>query len=93
MQQAKNGSNLVVISIFVNPLQFGPREDFRRYPRNLKGDAGLAKTAGVDIIFAPTIKEMYDNTFPPERPTGRAGTFVDMSNLTDKLCGKTVGHY
>jgi len=94
MRQAKKETDLVVISIFVNPLQFGPKEDFRRYPRNLKGDAGLARTAGEDIIFAPSVKEMYDNT----------GSFVDMSNppdqapsrviLTDKLCGKSrPGHF
>ena len=94
MRQAKKETDLVVISIFVNPLQFGPKEDFRRYPRNLKGDAGLARTAGVDIIFAPPVKEMYDNP----------GSFVDMSNppdqvpsrasLTDKLCGKSrPGHF
>lgn len=84
MRQAKKETDLVVISIFVNPLQFGPKEDFKRYPRNLKGDAGLARTAGADIVFAPTVKEMYHNTF----------TFVDMSNLTDKLCGKSrPGHF
>ena len=94
MQQAKKENDLVVISIFVNPLQFGPKEDFRRYPRNLKGDAGLARTAGVDIIFAPSVKGMYNNAFPPERPTGLAGTFVDMPNLTDKLCGQSrPGHF
>lgn len=84
MRQAKKDNDLVVISIFVNPLQFGPKEDFKRYPRNLKGDAKLAKTAGVDIIFAPTVKAMYHNT----------STFVDMSNLTDKLCGQSrPGHF
>jgi len=84
MQQAKNESNIVIISIFVNPLQFGPKEDFRRYPRSLKSDVGLARTAGVNIIFAPTVKEMYANTL----------TFVDMSNLTNKLCGKSrPGHF
>lgn len=84
MQQAKKESDLVVISIFVNPLQFGPKEDFSRYPRNIKADTELARTTGVDIIFTPSVKEMYNNT----------STFVDMSDLTDKLCGKSrPGHF
>ncbi|MEW6027220.1 MAG: pantoate--beta-alanine ligase [Planctomycetota bacterium] len=84
MRQARKETGLVVISIFVNPLQFGPNEDFKRYPRNIKGDARLAKTAGVDIIFAPSVKEMYDNSL----------TFVDMADMTDKLCGKSrPGHF
>src|SRR3989339_746288 len=84
MQQAKKENDLVIISIFVNPLQFGPKEDFKRYPRNLKDDAGLARAAGVDIIFAPATEEMYHNTL----------TFVDMPKITDKLCGKSrPGHF
>ena len=102
MRQAKKETDLVVISIFVNPLQFGPKEDFKRYPRNLKDDARLANTAGVDIIFAPTVKEMYTPT-PPHQCIGVEGTpkslvwgctFVDMPNLTDKLCGRSrPGHF
>jgi len=84
MKQAKEKNDLVIISIFVNPLQFGPNEDFQSYPRNLKNDTRLARNAGVDIIFAPPVKEMYHN----------ARTFIDMPNLTDKLCGKSrPGHF
>lgn len=85
MRQAQQETDIVIISIFVNPLQFGPKEDFKSYPRNLKSDARLARTAGVDIIFAPTVKEMYQSHFD---------TFVDMSQLTNKLCGKSrPGHF
>lgn len=84
MKTAKKETGLVVISIFVNPLQFGPKEDFKRYPRDLKSDAKLAQSAGVDIIFAPSVATMYKN----------AGTFVDMAGLTDHLCGKSrPGHF
>jgi pantoate--beta-alanine ligase len=84
MTTAKKEKGLVIISIFVNPLQFGPKEDFKSYPRNLKSDARLARAAGVDIIFAPDINEMYNHN----------ATFVDMNQLTDKLCGKSrPGHF
>lgn len=81
-----------VVSIFVNPIQFGPSEDFDQYPRTLEADAKLCKKAGVDIIFAPTPKEMYGE-----------GHILSNDFLTyvvppffysNKLCGKTrVGHF
>jgi pantoate--beta-alanine ligase len=73
------------MSIFVNPLQFGPGEDFERYPRDLKRDEGLANEAGVDIVFCPKVKEMY--------PEGYA-TYVNVERLTERLCGLSrPGHF
>jgi pantoate--beta-alanine ligase len=85
MRQAKKRCDTVIVSIFVNPTQFGPNEDFARYPRDLERDAGLAKEAGVDAIFNPTVGEMYPEGFC---------TYVDLERLTDKLCGLSrPGHF
>lgn len=74
-----------VVSIFVNPTQFGPNEDFTRYPRDLAGDAAKLATVGTDAIFAPEVAEMY--------PAG-AATTVTVSGLTDGLCGPfRPGHF
>ena len=82
---AKKHTDVVVMSIFVNPIQFGPKEDFERYPRDLKRDEQLASEAGVDVIFYPSAKEMY--------PEGYA-TFVNVERLTDGLCGASrPGHF
>ena len=82
---AKKHTDVVVMSIFVNPIQFGPKEDFERYPRDLKRDEQLASEAGVDVIFYPSVKEMY--------PEGYA-TFVNVDRLTDGLCGASrPGHF
>jgi pantoate--beta-alanine ligase len=82
---AKKENDVVIMSIFVNPMQFGPKEDFKKYPRTLKQDAKLATGAGVDIIFAPDAKEMYSDDFY---------TFLDMKGLTDRFCGKSrPGHF
>ncbi len=82
---AKKHTDVVVMSIFVNPIQFGPKEDFERYPRDLKRDEQLASEAGVDVIFYPSVKEMY--------PEGYA-TFVNVERLTDGLCGASrPGHF
>ncbi len=73
------------VSIFVNPAQFGPAEDYRRYPRNLKKDAKLAEKVGAGLIFAPAAKEIY--------PDGYL-TFVEVESLSGKLCGKyRSGHF
>src|SRR5690625_4206490 len=61
MEQAKKETDLVITSIFVNPLQFGPNEDFDKYPRNEQQDTNIAKTYDVDILFIPPIAEMYPN--------------------------------
>ena len=59
VERARNESDLVVMSVFVNPLQFGPTEDFNRYPRPIGADARAAADAGVDILFTPSLDEMY----------------------------------
>ncbi|HKY04652.1 MAG TPA: pantoate--beta-alanine ligase [Blastocatellia bacterium] len=78
MSLAREMSDKVIISVFVNPAQFGPAEDFDRYPRDLARDAELAFTRGVDFIFAPTPEDMY--------PSGFA-TRVIVEGLSDKLEG------
>ena len=75
---ARKENDRVVVSIFVNPMQFGPTEDLESYPRDLKKDAALCEAAGVDIIFHPEPEEMYKDGFV---------SFVDMNGLTNHLCG------
>lgn len=85
LRSARMDNDLVVLSIFVNPIQFGPNEDFDRYPRDRDKDMALAKREGVDIVFLPTVEEMY-----PE-PTK---TKVLVCELTDRLCGAArPGHF
>lgn len=59
MRRARHDADCVVVSLFVNPTQFGPDEDFAKYPRNLDQDAALAESAGVDVLFAPSVEEIY----------------------------------
>ncbi len=81
--RAENG--FVVVSIFVNPTQFGPAEDFDRYPRDLERDLDLCRTAGVDLVFAPEVPEMY----PPGYQT-----YVEVEELSRGLCGASrPGHF
>ena len=80
MDAARKGNDKVVVSIFVNPMQFGPTEDLATYPRDLDHDAALCESAGVDLIFHPEAEEMYEKEFC---------SFVDMTGLTEGLCGKT----
>jgi len=85
MRQAVKENDIVVASIFVNPTQFGPKEDFKKYPRNLKQDARLCRKVGVDIIFYPDIKEMYPDN---------CQTYVSVLELSDCLCGEfRSGHF
>jgi pantoate--beta-alanine ligase len=73
------------VSIFVNPTQFGPNEDFAKYPRTFKADCELAEREGATVIFAPSVEEMYP---------GSAATFVDVEGLSDRLDGKSrPGHF
>lgn len=75
----------IVVSIFVNPMQFGPSEDLATYPRDLERDFKLCEENGVDLLFIPSVEEFYPSTF---------STFVDMHTLSDKLCGaKRAGHF
>lgn len=80
VQRAKNENDRVVVSVFVNPTQFGPNEDLATYPRDLDHDAKLLESLGVDILFHPTPEEMYP---------GKARTWVTVEDLTTGLCGKT----
>lgn len=80
MEQARKENDKVVVSIFVNPTQFGVGEDLDSYPRDLEGDSKLCLGKGVDVIFAPTAQEMY--------PLPSA-TSVTMCGLTEELCGKS----
>jgi len=79
VKRARQDNDLVVVSIFVNPAQFGPNEDYMEYPRNLREDAVLCKNEGVDYIFCPSVKAMY--------PKGYS-TYVKVKGLTENLCGK-----
>ena len=70
----------VVVSVFVNPMQFGPTEDLESYPRDMERDAALCENAGAALVFHPEPSEMYEDDF---------SSFVDMNTLTGGLCGKT----
>ena len=80
IKRAYEENDKVVVSIFVNPMQFGPKEDLASYPRDLKRDSEVCEKAGTDLIFHPENEEMYFNDF---------STFVDMNGLTKGLCGKS----
>ncbi len=85
VEAAKADNDVVAMSIFVNPAQFGPNEDFDRYPRDFERDSMLAEKAGVDLIFAPSVEEMYPNE---TQITMGAGS------LANVLCGKSrPGHF
>jgi pantoate--beta-alanine ligase len=82
---AHQHADRVIVSIFVNPTQFGPSEDFERYPRDLPGDVSKLKGVGTDVVFAPAVADMY--------PDGNA-TWVDVERLTEGMCGRSrVGHF
>ncbi|MBC7341006.1 MAG: pantoate--beta-alanine ligase [Clostridia bacterium] len=85
MRAARQDNDVVVVSLFVNPTQFGPNEDLDRYPRDFDRDQRLAAEVGVDAIFAPTPEEMY--------PPGYA-TYVEVERLSQGLCGQSrPGHF
>jgi len=85
IRSCRKENDFVVISIFVNPAQFGRREDLKKYPRNLKQDAFLCSKEGVDIIFYPNTKDMYPDNY---------NTYVLVENLSSVLCGKSrPGHF
>ncbi|PEI47363.1 pantoate--beta-alanine ligase [Bacillus pseudomycoides] len=79
LRQAREENEVVILSVFVNPLQFGPNEDLDRYPRDIERDEKVAKEAGVDYLFYPSVEEMY----PAEQTTK-----VAVIKRTDVLCGK-----
>jgi len=85
VQQAKRDGDVAVVSIFVNPLQFGPNEDFTRYPRDVEGDARRLESAGADVLFTTTPEEMYPPSFQTHVVPGR---------LAEPLCGASrPGHF
>jgi pantoate--beta-alanine ligase len=85
MREGRKRGNLLVVSIFVNPAQFGAGEDFESYPRDLRRDSEIARECGVDIIFAPDAREMY--------PAGYQ-TWVNVETISLPLCGASrPGHF
>lgn len=85
MRVAKKHADIVLLSIFVNPTQFGPNEDFKNYPRDMEGDLAKAGSVGVDIAFTPPVEDMY-----PEN----SQTTVAVGKLTQPLCGLSrPGHF
>jgi pantoate--beta-alanine ligase len=85
IRAARESTAFVAVSIFVNPTQFGPHEDFARYPRSFDADCALAKAEGARVIFAPSVEEMY--------PAG-AASFVEVGGLSDRLDGHSrPGHF
>ncbi|APH04631.1 pantoate--beta-alanine ligase [Bacillus weihaiensis] len=85
IEAARKENDIVILSIFVNPLQFGPNEDFDSYPRDIKRDLELAAKCGVDLVFSPDVAEMY-----PSEPSYT----VIVKNRVNVLCGRSrVGHF
>jgi len=85
VRKARRDNDIVVVSIFVNPTQFGPREDLKAYPRPVAKDKKLAQKNGVDILFLPSAKNIYPSDFL---------TGVEVKHLSDKLCGRSrPGHF
>jgi len=85
VKRAKGECSRVAVSIFVNPKQFGPKEDFAKYPRDLEKDAEVLRGIGVDAVFAPTVEEIYPDGFR---------TYVTVEGISDRLEGRTrPGHF
>lgn len=86
IQRARAENSLVVVSIFVNPIQFGPQEDFQKYPRALEADLQQCEQAGVDVVFAPEVEEMY--------PSSMQTMVIPPASMMSGLCGKSrPGHF
>ena len=85
METARDESDHVIVSIFVNPAQFGPEEDYKVYPRDIKGDTEKIKSAGADTLFLPSVHQIY--------PEGYS-TYAEVEGLSEIMCGKTrPGHF
>ncbi len=85
VRSSRQDNDITIMSIFVNPVQFGPSEDFEKYPRDIEGDSRKAGEAGVGILFIPSVKEMYPDNY---------NTYVEVVGITDMLCGKSrPGHF
>jgi pantoate--beta-alanine ligase len=85
VRESKKRTAVTAVSIFVNPAQFGPKEDFQKYPRDFERDAALLEKEGADVLFFPSVEEVY--------PSGYK-TYVEVGDLQDRLCGKSrPGHF
>ncbi|GLH65216.1 pantoate--beta-alanine ligase [Parageobacillus sp. G301] len=85
LKKAREENDIVALSVFVNPLQFGPNEDFSRYPRDIERDERIAKENGVDVFFCPSVEEMYPRPLSVQ---------VTVKERVDVLCGKSrPGHF
>jgi len=85
IERAANKTDFVVVTIFVNPTQFGPKEDFNKYPRSIRIDLEACRKAGADVVFIPSVKQMY----PQENMT-----WVNVEKLSQGLCGRfRPGHF
>ncbi len=85
LRAARAQADIVILTIFVNPTQFGPQEDLAKYPRDEAGDLALAKTCGIDLAYCPTVDAMY--------PAG-AQTFIEVRELQQPMCGASrPGHF
>ena len=85
MKEGGRKADFVIASIFVNPTQFGPGEDYDKYPRDMEGDLKKAKDAGVDIVYVPSVEEMYPDGFQSK---------VSVERVTNHLCGLfRPGHF
>lgn len=86
IKEARQNNDIVVVSIFVNPTQFGPNEDLETYPRDINRDVNLCEQEGVDYIFNPSVEEMYGEDY--------ATYVITESDITNKLCGASrEGHF
>ena len=79
MRRAKKECGICVVSIYVNPKQFGPKEDLSRYPRDIKRDAAMIKKENVDILFIPSDNGVYQNRYL---------TYIDVEKISNILCGR-----
>jgi pantoate--beta-alanine ligase len=85
VRRARKDADIVAVSIYVNPTQFGPKEDFKRYPRDLKRDLSLCRRENVDFVFVPSSEQIYPEGF---------STYVNVEGLSESLCGaKRPGHF
>jgi pantoate--beta-alanine ligase len=89
VRAARSSCSAVAVSLFVNPAQFGPGEDYQRYPRSFESDCALARSEGVDVLFAPSVEEMY-----PLGASSSITTFVEVEGLSRRLDGASrPGHF
>jgi pantoate--beta-alanine ligase len=91
IRAARASCSHVAVSIFVNPTQFRPNEDYARYPRPFEADCALAESEGADVVFAPSVEELYPGAPGPD---GHDSAFVDVPGLSDRLDGASrAGHF